>query len=104
MLEERSKEFLLKVNADQFKRLFPQRSNKFLSEDINGNVIIVDTLPVPQDVILCDYGCNRNLYHDEYFYLLMIDEYLCQGTVCKDCYEKYFREIEIKEFEEMFSK
>jgi len=85
--------FLLKVNKNQFRSLFPSRENILMSEGKTGKLVIVETYPIPKDVILCDYGCNKNLVDENYFYLFMIDTKLCQGTVCKECYEKSWKDV-----------
>lgn len=82
--------FLLKLNVEQFKVLFPKRKSTFSSFNEN-NELVIDSIKIPEDVILCDYGCNQNMIDHDYFYLLMINQ-LCQGTVCKKCYEKYYKE------------
>ena len=102
-LEKEESGFLLKVNTEQFRKLFPRRENSFSSIKDSG-VIIIDTIPIPEDCILCDYGCNENLVNEEFFYLFMINNDLCQGTVCKKCYERNWKEdnFPIKEFKEVF--
>ncbi len=102
--KEERKGFLLKVNTEQFRKLFPKRENSYSSIGDSG-VIVIDTIPIPEDCILCDYGCNKNLVNEEFFYLFIVDKDLCQGTVCKNCYERNWRRdnLPIKEFEEVFS-
>lgn len=63
-----------------------------------------ESVPISDDCILCNYRCKKNVINDEYFYLLMIDFDLSQGTVCKDCKESYFNELKIKDFNEIYEK
>ena len=95
--------FLLKINTEQFRILFPKRENSFSSINDFG-VTVIDIIPIPEDCILCDYGCNKNLVEKDFFYLFMVDKNLCQGTVCKECYEGNWKadNLPIKEFEQIF--
>ncbi len=95
--------FLMKLNKEQFQILFPIRENTITTINLDGS-IESEIMSIPDDCILCNYGCNKNIINDEYFYLLMIDFDLSQGSVCKDCKESYFNELEIIDFKEIYER
>jgi len=92
------KDFLLKVSTKEFKLLFPERKPTLQTFNENNEIVVMGSIKIPEGVISCDYGCNQNLVDHDYFYLLMIDEELCRGTVCKECYSKSFTKLPIISF------
>jgi len=95
--------FLMKLNKEQFRILFPIRENIITTINLDGS-IENESILIPDDCILCNYSCKKNMINEEYFYLLMIDVDLSQGTVCKDCKERYFNEVKIIDFKEIYER
>jgi len=72
-------------------QIFRSRSIKFIT---NGEV--VDTIPVPDEQIVCD-ACNAMILDQEIKLLCYIDdgiEYVW-GAICDKCHKKYHSKLKV---------